>query len=478
MAQRPLELNPLYWYYGTAAISFGIKNHAFSYLLLIFATQAMGIPGWQASLALAIAMIWDAVSDLLLGHWSDKTRSRLGRRHPFMYAALVILPISFWCLFNPPAVVFDENLKFAYILVFSILIRTGTTLFEVPSLAQLPELEKDYHRRSRWLSLRHLLMWYGGNGIHTVNLFFWVGAFGIAELTGYAIYAYWGAGLIALSIIVSSLGTQSFGKEQAKPTEMFQLKAIFRELMQIYESLKNKNLAALFFYGLINGAAGGLGAALFLYTTRYFFGFNEKQIGIIGLMVFLAPLITYLVVPFFGRFGQKKTTAIAILLALIAIYPLPYVFYLVGFWPDAKFWQIGIFGAVIIFEVVCMMCAAILMDSMMADVVEDSEVNTMRRSEGLFFAARGFGSKAISSLGIVFAGVIVSVVGMESFRSELDMTDSHRLELAAYFLPIWCGLQLLAVTSLSLYKIHKGSHEENLATIEQRKLGSAIEIGS
>ena len=78
--EGPLERKPIFWFYGSASVAYGIKDNAFSYLLLIFANQVLGIPGYLASLALAIAMVWDAVSDLLLGHWSDKTSSRLGRR--------------------------------------------------------------------------------------------------------------------------------------------------------------------------------------------------------------------------------------------------------------------------------------------------------------------------------------------------------------------------------------------------------------
>ena len=89
--QKPLEKQPIFWFYGSASMAYGIKDNAFSYLLLIFANQVLGVPGYLASIALAVAMIWDAVSDLLLGHWSDKTSSKYGRRHPFMYAGLLVL---------------------------------------------------------------------------------------------------------------------------------------------------------------------------------------------------------------------------------------------------------------------------------------------------------------------------------------------------------------------------------------------------
>ena len=161
-------------------------------------------PGYLASIALAIAVIWDAISDPLLGHWSDKTRSRVGRRHPFMYASLFIFPAGFYALFNPIAGVRGED-AFVYILVLAMLVRTGTTLFEVPCTALLPELEKDYDRRNKWLALRHFFGWTGGNGIHIINLTFWVGAFGFADPTGYAIYGTVGSGIILTTILLSAL---------------------------------------------------------------------------------------------------------------------------------------------------------------------------------------------------------------------------------------------------------------------------------
>ena len=179
MTQSIAEKNPIYWYYGSASVAFGIKNNAFSYLLLIYSTQVLGIPGYLAAAALFIAMIWDAVSDLFLGHWSDKTNSRLGRRHPFMYVGMILLPLSFYALFNP-VIDLNEDNRWYYLLAAAILIRTAVTLVEVPSVALLPDLVKDYDERNKWLALRHAFGWYGGNGIHVVNMGIWVGAFGVA----------------------------------------------------------------------------------------------------------------------------------------------------------------------------------------------------------------------------------------------------------------------------------------------------------
>jgi glycoside/pentoside/hexuronide:cation symporter, GPH family len=464
-----LERKPIFWFYGSASVAYGIKDNAFSYLLLIFANQVLGVPGYLAAIALAIAMVWDAVSDLLLGHWSDKTSSRLGRRHPFMYAALLVLPPSFYALFNPVAGVEGES-AFWYVLVLALLIRTGTTLFEVPSTALLPDMEQDYDRRNKWLALRHAFGWYGGNGIHTINFFFWVGTYGVTVQTGYSIYGTVGALVIATAILVSALGTQRVAASLPRPADTFRFGEITREIRQIFQSLRNRHFAALFFYGVTMGVAGGLGTALYLYNTTFFFGFSGPQIATTGVFVLISPLVAYWAAPYFGgRFGKPRA-AIGALSMRLALYPIPYVMLLAGFWPAIGSWtSLGIYSAFIVVEVIGLVVGGVLLDSMMADVVEDSEIRTSRRSEGLFFAARGFAYKAISAGGIIGAGTIVTLVGLDTIHSVADMTWEIRLRIASVFLPVHFGLCLLALIIVSRYGIDRSGHADNLARLAARR---------
>jgi glycoside/pentoside/hexuronide:cation symporter, GPH family len=469
MAISTLEKSPTFWFYGSAAISYGVKNNAFSYLLLIYANQVLGLPGYLASIALAIAMVWDAISDLLLGHWSDKTSSNLGRRHPFMYSALFLLPFTFYALFNP-IIELNESNTFGYVLMLALLIRTGTTLFEVPSTALLPDLETDYDRRNKWLALRHAFGWYGGNGIHTINMYFWVGAYGFAVQTGYSIYGAVGALLIALAILVSALGTQKVAAALPRPAEKFKFTEISTEIRQIFQSVKNRNFAALFFYGLTVGIAGGLGMALYLYNTTYFFAFSGEQIAVTGLGVLISPAVAYWAAPYLGKLLGKKWAAIAAILVNILLYPIPYILVLAGWWPELGSWlSLYIYSFVIVTEVICGIIGGVLLDSMMADVVEDSELTTNRRSEGLFYAARGFAAKAISAGGIIGAGAIVSLVGLDGISSVTEVTYEIRRDLAMLFLPLYCGLFLIGLWVVSTYRISRDDHSSNLSELANRK---------
>ncbi len=466
--EGPLERKPIFWFYGSAAMAYGIKSNAFDYLLLIFANQVLGVPGYLASVALAIAMLWDAASDLLLGHWSDKTSSRLGRRHPFMYAGLLVLPASFYALFSP-VIELDPESAFWYVLVLSLLIRTGTTLFEVPSTALLPDMEQDYDRRNKWLALRHAFGWYGGNGIHTINFFFWVGAYGVTAQAGYTIYGTAGALIIAAVIVISALGTQRVAAALPRPDDTFKLREITREVAQIFQSVGNRNFAALFFYGLAVGIAGGLGTALYLYNTVYFFGFSGNQIATTGVFVLISPVVAYWAGPALAyRLGKKKAAILALTVRLV-LYPVPYLLLLAGFWPPIGSWtSLFVYSGFIVIEVVGLVIGGVLLDSMMADVVEDSEVATKRRSEGLFFAARGFAYKAISAGGIISAGTIVTLVGLDGVSSAAQVTREIRVDLASFFLPVYLGLCFLALAIVSRYRIDRHSHSANLDRLAAR----------
>jgi MFS family permease len=99
---RRLTLPPMIAF-GIGQAAEGMKNTAFNTFVLFFYQQVIGVSGTLTGIALGGALCFDAVFDPVIGAISDKTRTRWGRRHPFMLAAVLPLGISFYFLFNPPA---------------------------------------------------------------------------------------------------------------------------------------------------------------------------------------------------------------------------------------------------------------------------------------------------------------------------------------------------------------------------------------
>jgi GPH family glycoside/pentoside/hexuronide:cation symporter len=143
---------------------------------------------------------------------------------------------------------------------------------------------------------------------------------------------------------------------------------------------------------------------------------------------------------------------------------------LAGYWPESGSWNsLIMYSFFVMTEVIGFIVGGVMLDSMMADVVEDSEVQTSRRSEGLFYAARSFASKAVSALGIILAGSIVSLVGMDGIKGVADMTDVMRGDLASFFLPAYCGLYFFAIYLISKYKIDREQHKTNLEALARKQ---------
>ena len=90
------------FFYGFGSISVGIKNNLLGTFLLIYYNQALGLDAKLASAALFIALVFDAISDPLIGIWSDRTKTKWGRRHPFMYFSIIPFALSYYFILSDP----------------------------------------------------------------------------------------------------------------------------------------------------------------------------------------------------------------------------------------------------------------------------------------------------------------------------------------------------------------------------------------
>src|SRR5207248_774929 len=99
----------------------------------LFYNNVLGLSGTLCGLAATIALVIDALLDPVIGSLSDRLRSPLGRRHPFMYAAPLPFALSFYCLYSPPASLHGMSL-FAWLTLFAILQRQAMSLFFIPYL--------------------------------------------------------------------------------------------------------------------------------------------------------------------------------------------------------------------------------------------------------------------------------------------------------------------------------------------------------
>jgi Na+/melibiose symporter-like transporter len=465
---------PTRFFYGFGSIAFGVKDNGFSYFLGFFYAQVVGLPAATVGLAIMFAFILDAFIDPIIGQLSDNTRTRWGRRHPFMYLSAVPVGASYLLLWNPPKG-WDHAALVAYLVAVAILIRSFISCYEIPSAALASELTTDYDERTRLLSWRYLFGWVGGLAMYGLALFVFLkpdAAHSVGQLNpaGYARYGLFAGGLMIFAIWVTSIGThREIPHLREPPQARVTLGRLAREM---FGTLANRSflfiLTSSFFYAM----GIGLGFAINLYFSTYFWEFSSFQIGLFTPSSLAAAILAFAIAPRIAQTFDKKPAAMILIPLGIMIQVAPVVLRLMGlFLPNGSpalyptIWIVNVFG------VGLGITGSILFTSMIADVVEDSELKTGRRQEGLFFAAAAFINKAVSGMGIFTSGMIISAIhfptGMKPGQVPADIVRA----LGLTYVPVQFVLYGVTVLLLAGYRISRTSHAETL-----RRLAAAADL--
>src|SRR5580693_7664465 len=205
--------------YGAGSMVADTTAFGLNTLLLFYLTIVCGLSGSAAGLALGVTLVVDAFIDPLVGSLSDNSRSRHGRRHPYMIASAAPIALAFVMLFSIPRSLTGVGL-FAYALAALLTVRIGISGFNVPYIALGAELSDDYAERSTIVASRVLFSVLAG----AVATFLAYGVFmkghgGQTHREVYTPFALSCAALVLLGAAASSLGTLSArGRLHAAPT--------------------------------------------------------------------------------------------------------------------------------------------------------------------------------------------------------------------------------------------------------------------
>ncbi|WP_055077129.1 MFS transporter [Pseudanabaena sp. 'Roaring Creek'] len=138
--------------YGAGDLGTAITTNILSFFLLFFFTNVAGLDPALAGLVLLIGKFWDAVNDPIVGVLSDRTRSSMGRRLPWMLYAAIPLGLAFFAQWLVPST--DKTVLFWYYAIVGILFNTFFTAVNLPYTALTPEITQDYNERTSLNSFR------------------------------------------------------------------------------------------------------------------------------------------------------------------------------------------------------------------------------------------------------------------------------------------------------------------------------------
>ncbi len=466
--------------YGSGAAANGIKNNGFEYFLLFYYSQVLGVDFALVGATLMIAMFVDGITDPIVGYWSDNLKTRFGRRHPFMYATAIPVGLIYVMAWNPPAGLTGNDL-FPYLLMITIATRVAYTFYEVPSSALVAELTDDYDERTSFLSFRYVFGWVGGVAMAAYTLLFLLvetetyGS-GFLNVEGYQAYGNIAAVAIVVSILLCAVGTHSHIPNLRPPPadRNITLRRVFSE---IGETLSNKSFQGLFFAALFGFMAAGVAASLNYYINGFFWEFTTTQTSYLTMSVFASAALALVLAPIVSKRLGKKRGAIIMGAIAFSVAPTPVILRLLGLMPpNGSDLLFNVVLVVTIFDVALIIAYQILSASMIADIVEQSELKTGRRSEGIFFAGISFMRKLARGSGLFLASIVLAAADLSRNiqPGELDQGTLTLLGSGYAFglLALWGS----AIAFLFRYQITREDHEANLAALERsRETGDVID---
>ncbi len=454
------------WAYSGGGAGYGVVYNS-HYFVLIYYSQVLGLDAGLAGLAVGVGLVFDAITDPLVGYLSDSTRSRWGRRHPWLYASILPMGATFYLLWNPPGFVAGNTLLFAWLMVCNVSMRTALTMFLVPAYAIVAELTADYDERTRLLTGFHVIYSVFMNGMSVLMYGIWLVP--TAEITdgvmnpeGYQNAGVFGTVVIVASILILTIGLRRFipRLRQYQIDTSPSLGQFFRQVADVFRSASARVVVLA---GVLYYAGAGTYVALWVYIYSYFWEFTSEQVSIIVVPMTLAALFLPPAMARWAAGREKKTVAIAGLLGAMAINVVPISLRLLGFFPEngseTLFWTMLVAG---FFETILFLVFDICWRSMIADLTERTELDTGRRNEGVICSTITFATKCADALGTLIAGILLSLIAFPTETAVGDVPPGVVAKLGLIYGPVVFLIWMGVIVSVSRYRISRARHQEML----------------
>jgi Na+/melibiose symporter-like transporter len=460
--------------YGVGQLSDGVKQSAFSTFLFFYYNQVLGLSGSLAGMAALLALMVDAITDPMVGQYSDRFNSRWGRRHPFMLAGAIPFGIAIVALFSPPDGLSQMQL-FAWMLGGAVAVRLMLTLFFVPHLSLGAELAPDYHGRTSLIGYRVFFTYAGILVISVVGFAVFFPpteqfSNGMLNKASYPNFAMFCAVTGSLAMLLCVVGTRSAIPHLSKPaTTHAGERTALLAFVDVFRTLKLPSFRILFISVLIFNTLAGVVQTLLVYVATYVFDFQPEQLAGLASSVVVGIIFASVVAQYLSRrFDKKVALAMCVITGGVFAFS-PQVLYFTGLLDTmstaAKFTYVFTVNGI---SQVFFIAYIILLDSMLTDVIDEHELHSGKREEGLFFAARSFATKASYGLGSFFAGIGLDIIQFPQGASPETVPDSAVLSLAIMSGPVMFILFAATVVVSSRYPLTAKRHREIIAGISER----------
>lgn len=419
----------------------------------------LGISAILVGVAQMVPRFWDAVTDPIMGHISDNTRGRWGRRRPYIFFGGIAVSISFVAMWSVPRD-WDGTAQFWYFLAMSLVFYTAVTMFEIPHGALGMEMTDDYHERTRLFSAKSLI---GNVGAIITPWFYAMSHWDMFkgsgdEVDGMRRVSYVAAAMVlvpafACAFLCKERHVEQVNKQDREP--------LFVSLRRTGSNRTFLILVGIVFstvmgFNLVNGIANYI-AIYFLYggdndTASTLLGYNGTAWAITSVAA-VFPLMFMS-----KRIGKNRTMTTAILLMAGA-----QMLKIVCYNPSMPY---------LTMIPTVMLAAGMLMfftlaSAMVADVCDEDELNSGTRSDGAYYSVFWWFMKMGMAIAYLIAGLIIEFAGFD--QSLAIQSDRTMLLLRVFEIGLPIGLCIVSLVLVRFYPLTEARAYEIKSQLDARR---------
>jgi len=465
------------WGHGLGSSAEAIVITTTSAFLMLFYNQVRGLDPASIGIALAIGLAVNAVFDPLIGSWSDRTRSRWGRRHPFMFASILPAALLFWGLFNPPEALSADG-ELIWLAVLNVLMLQAMTMYHTPHLALGGEMSEGYLERTSIMNVNTFFLWIGDTvGWQLCFLVFFSAtqAFpnGALDPTRWPAFSITIALIVVVCLFVSSTVTARripYLVQPAITTPGFSAREWARDVGRV---LRNRNYVVLligfFFLSLMTGIRGGL----WIYTVTFFWQLRNDELAFFSIGSLVGYVFAAFVVKRLHQRFEKRWTGMVALIVYCVGPAIPLTLGYFGILSAQTPWLLAILIAFSLLQHAPYSIMTTTIYSALADIADENELKYGLRQEGALFATRTFFARVDQALGTALAGWVLAMIAFPAKATPGQVPEAVLMGLAvAYMLSVVPGL--VASIFYGMLNVTRATHDTTRAAIDARKLQAGV----
>jgi len=384
--------------FGIGQFSDAIASQMFTIYVFTFYYAVVGLDVNLITLGFILWSIWNAINDPLLGALSDRTKTKWGRRTPYIIASIIPLCIIMVLLWTPPT---DSAISsFIYFLVVMALFDTFYTMYDLNYCALFPEMFQGLSDRAKASAVKQIFTVFG------LLFAFLLPTFIIPDLTDSAyITEYMYAGIVmAIIIFVGAIIMIKFGiKERTEFSEDY--KTAPSIITSLKFSLKNKSFRIFIIMNVAYWyVVGMLPMVAPLYGKFVLEIDNAMLLGILLGLAFISAACFMAFWRFIiNRVGMKKGVMISMVVFIISLAPFMLIFNLETAFIAFIFVGIGISGAIYFGDI------------LLSAIIDEDELTTGTRRDGGYYGINALLTKLSTILVILSINVVLNSVGWKTY---------------------------------------------------------------